>query len=1120
MQQAEFQWGPPAQALTTAGPRLCEALLLRRLDELFESFGTELLSRPIRLVVPSKSLRLHVLERVLAHRNRAVCGLDCRTHHGLAVSITERAGQPAAISTDLFPLFARRLAFEETSLRRTLDHLKDGYASILASVSDLLDAGLDPAHVEALEEVLEAEGTKTATPFEVERAKSLIRVAARTSTTLAEQGLGRSSHLLQAATGLIKQDPELLPSSAVLVYGYNDATGLTTDFLLALVQTFGGAVLLDDPPDPIDPTVTDSGVRFARTYRERIAAALVSESDDRSASPPEIEMFHAVGADAEVREVALRIGGLIESGARPERIGVVSRRLSGYQTAIRTHFDRLGVPFSGVARNGPPHPSAFRISAVLEILKQGKQVTLERWLDARSLPSGLRNDLELGFHALGIARLSEAAVLDVRRYIRSGGGGSRGLPLPVRTGFEAGAGEPRAGHRYLATAQLEDAVSNARELARRLSGWSRHKVLGDHLEALRSLISELLGWSPRSGLARTLMAELETWSGSIPDAVELDFHEFANLIGNRFESFGSTELGGHGGGVQVLDVVEARSRTFDSLFILGLNRGVFPRVIQEDPLLPDRLREVISRHGFGVLPDLQRKLPGFDEERYLFAQLVHSSPRLVCSWLEVDDEHALRTPSPLVERIRWSSNRAGDTPHAPIAAQPVYSHSPQSDPVKINRPAFESAIVAGTHGSREQFAELLGLAEQEGRARFSSGDEPGADLAEVRLHVLDEIDPVRGTESGETVYSSLGPYFGFVGPQLEEADPRNRERLFVTTLEQIARCPWRTFVERVLRVEQLPDPLEVLPGVNPLLIGNLVHRVLEEVVDRGLGTQVDDLEQARGAQGIQVQWPEPAELETLLLENARVVAFGQGITLPGFDRVLASVCSRHLELARELDWTDAGSRFTVLASELYGDIEFGRPAARIAFKADRVDRNRDRLLFTDYKTGKGLGGGGRFRKPDRKLLVEAVQSGEWLQAAVYARAGGGPEDAGRYVFVGPALDEGRNREIVVRANDEEIQPLLDRALTATLSVWREGAFFPRLAHHDQNVEPPLCRFCDVAEACLRGDSGARGRLRAWTGAGRGPKKDKPARPPAPGYDAVLRTWYLRDPNAVPDGADQ
>ncbi|MFQ5525961.1 MAG: PD-(D/E)XK nuclease family protein [Thermoanaerobaculia bacterium] len=1114
MQQAEIQWGPPARAITAAGPRLCEALLLQKLDEFFDERGAEVLARPIRLVVPSKSLRWHVLERVLAHRGRAVAGVDCRTHHGLAVTVTEQAGKRAAISTDLFPLFARRLAHEETPLRRTLDHLRDGYTSILASVSDLLDAGLDPAHVEALEEVLESEGSAVATPFEVERAKSLVRVASRTSSVLATQGLGRSSHLLQAATGLIKQNPELLPSSAVFVYGYNDATGLTADFLLALVQTFGGAFFLDDPPDPIDPTVADSGVAFARAYRERVAVALGSERDPSRPSRPGLEAFRAVGSDAEVREAARRIRSLVDAGNRPERIGVVTRRLGAYHRAVRTHFDRLGIPFSGVAREGPPHPSSFRVGAVVELLKQRDQVPLERWLDARSLAPGLRNDLELGFHALGIARLSEAAVLDVKRFIRTARGGSKGsdlgLPLPVRTGFDAGAGEPRAAHRYLATSHIEEAVASARALSGALSKWSRLDTLGGHLDALRSLLSEHLDWQASSRIHSDLLAEIDKWSGGIPDDVELDFHEFATLLSFRLENFGSTELGGSGGGVQVLEVVEARSRTFEHLFVLGLNRGVFPRVIQEDPLLPDRLREVISRHGFGVLPDLQRKLPGFDEERYLFAQLLSSSPRITLSWLEVDDEHALRTPSPLIERLRWSSNAPDQDLRQPATAHPVLSRSPDGSGLQ---PALECAIVAGTEGTREQFAELLDIAEREARARFdSAGDE---DLTRIRLRILDEADPVRGTDAGEAIHGRLGPFFGFVGPAVTSSDPRNRERLFVTTLEQVARCPWRTFVERVLRVETLPDPLEVLPGVNPLLIGNLVHRVLEEIVDDGLDVSVEDLEQARSAAGSTVRWPGPEELEGILLRNARTVAFEQGITLAGFDRVLASVCGRHLEIANELDWIDQVSRFSILASELYGDIEWSEPPATIAFKADRVDRNADRLIFTDYKTGKGLRAG-RYRTSDRKLLLEGLRSGEWLQAAIYALAGGGSEDAGRYLFVGPTFEEGQNREIVLRASDEEARSLLERALRATLGAWRDGAFFPRLVQHDQNVEPPLCRFCDVAEACLRGDSGARGRLRSWTEQRRvgGNAREES------GAEAVLRAWYLRDRSAyMPSGGE-
>ena len=50
-----------------------------------------------------------------------------------------------------------------------------------------------------------------------------------------------------------------------------------------------------------------------------------------------------------------------------------------------------------------------------------------------------------------------------------------------------------------------------------------------------------------------------------------------------------------------------------------------------------------------------------------------------------------------------------------------------------------------------------------------------------------------------------------------------------------------------------------------------------------------------------------------------------------------------------------------------------------------------------------------------------------------------------------------------------------------LAAWDAGEFFPRLVD-EKGAEPDACRFCDVAEACLRGDSGARARLAAWTGA--------------------------------------
>ncbi|HSG38970.1 MAG TPA: hypothetical protein VLE27_04970, partial [Thermoanaerobaculia bacterium] len=49
-----------------------------------------------------------------------------------------------------------------------------------------------------------------------------------------------------------------------------------------------------------------------------------------------------------------------------------------------------------------------------------------------------------------------------------------------------------------------------------------------------------------------------------------------------------------------------------------------------------------------------------------------------------------------------------------------------------------------------------------------------------------------------------------------------------------------------------------------------------------------------------------------------------------------------------------------------------------------------------------------------------------------------------------------------------------------LAAWEAGSFFPRLVDTDGRSEPGRCGFCTVAEACLRGDSGARQRLYGWT----------------------------------------
>ena len=79
-----------------------------------------------------------------------------------------------------------------------------------------------------------------------------------------------------------------------------------------------------------------------------------------------------------------------------------------------------------------------------------------------------------------------------------------------------------------------------------------------------------------------------------------------------------------------------------------------------------------------------------------------------------------------------------------------------------------------------------------------------------------------------------------------------------------------------------------------------------------------------------------------------------------------------------------------------------------------------------------------------------------------------------------------------------------------LVAWEEGSFFPRLVKPDGREEPSRCSYCAVAEACLRGDSGARKRLSEWTAAADAPGAEEAA---------LLGVWRLWEKPGLADGGN-
>lgn len=1120
----EFQNVDRATICYTAGPRQSEQTLIADVDSLLDQLGERVLAEPILVVVPSNSLRTHLLTRLAAERGGAIAGVNCTTLYGHARDLVLRSGAPVPTGIDAFSLFARRYAREEPALRRNLDDLVDGYGAILGSVRDLLDAGLEPAHEEALLDALEMEGTEAASPAEVERVKALVRVAARTAESMENHGLGRHSTLLTTAIHLVKSStvPEA-NLGALLVYGFADATGLATDFIVALLERYPGRIYLDRPPDPTAPEHPDPGVVFGRRFEERIK--ITAQADETTVEPAEsatVEMRRALGADAEVREVARRIRHLIDQGAPPERIGVVSRSLDPYVSTLRIHFSRLGVPFSGVVAHGPHGADGRRVRALLDLVTSGGRAPLERWLDTRVADfSGVSAfDIRLALFSLGLGRLEEIRDFDPIRLQDNDR-----FPLPVREGFAEKEGEDpdrttvSAQRRSIPTQALLTAIESASLVAERFEGGTDPATIGEHLQRLRDLLLDGLGWSPDDDLTRRLLDRLESELGALPSNLELDGEEPALLLEECLKDFGRTALGGEGGGVQVMDVTQARGRTFEHLFLLGLNRGEFPRTVREDPVFPDSLRRLLGREGHGVLPDLPVKRSGYDEERFLFAQLLASAPRVTLSWQEADNDNKVRTPSPLVERLRWSERgQQLDRWSKPSRLGHLYSPpgtEEDLDQTADLRPAVESAVLVALHGSRRELAPVMPIALAEAEMMWGepSGDSSAAALAAARLRILTELDPQRGSKEGEQIHSSLGPYFGFVGPPRATLDPRRAGELYITTLENVVRCPWQAFLQRLLRLEPLPDPLAALPAIDPRYIGSLVHKVAERIVHRQLSSSPATLEQLDRQTAEKVTWPNEKDLRRAVDEEAVRLVRKEGIGLAGYAEILTEIALLHLEVMRRLESEEGDSELRTLAAEIEGRYQLAdgeghqRP---ISFRADRVDLDGEQIVVTDYKTG-GANNKAYLTsvKPAtrEKHFGNAIREGSLLQAPLYALATSTAGGQGRFLFLDPEFEPpDERRALVVGADDHQIVETFERTARTAVAVWDQGAFFPRLQRPDKEVEPNACEYCQFAAACLRGDSGARGRLADWA------KTHAEGRPsskgPGKALAALLDLWQL------------
>ncbi len=1071
------------------GPRAAEAWVLDRLEALCAEARREprLLARPVRVVVPSASLRDHLAARLVA-RLGPVAGVEVQTLYALADTVVAppRTSGRGRVALELL---ARRFAGRMPAIASALADLDDGLGSVVGSLRDLLDAGFTPAHLAALDERLaELARHGGRSRDEIARCRELARVAAAATEALAALDLARTQELYRQAADRLRSAPAALAARAVLVHGFANATGLALDLLAVLVERLGAEVVVDLPPDPAGPQAATAGAAFADRLVNRLsgrgAAHWAPPALRAEVARSELALVAAPGAWAEAWAVAQAVRGLLDGGLAAEAIGIVARNLQPYRAPLRLALSRLGVPFSAPGLAASPGAAERRARAVLALVAAAESASTEVWLAAAG-PSfaGGGLDLALGLRSLGLGRLSEVAALASDEVLVAGK-----LPLPLRearaavedqaaeAGAAAAAGEEadpaaepaRLGRRALPGAELRAAVRAARELSAELARWPATALLGEHLRRLRQLFFGRLGVARDEPAGEHLARWLEGLAGELPAELAVSRQELAVLLRLGAGEIAPPVVGGRGAGVQLLSATAARGRTFDHLFVLGLNRDVFPRAIEEDPLLPDAVRRALRV----LLPDLPVKEEGHAEEHYLFAQLLAAAPAITLSWQATSDDGEAAPLSPLLHRLLLARPEL----------RPVRARHPSELPTASGLlPVEEWLVLLARHGGRDALWPTLA------QALAATGLPPARarELAALRQAVLAELDPDLSTPEGRASGGRLGPYLGLVGGE------ETIETIYITRLEGLARCPWQSFLARDLGLEPAPDPGGPWPRLDGPLLGQVVHRVVVGLVEEAGGAVETSLAEGLERAPVEVLWPPAAELASRLAAEALRACRSEGVPL--LAAALAARARVFLELLGELL---AAAPWSVFGAELEGQLELAAARVRVAFRADlaelaaaQADSERRRLL-TDLKTGRPLSDHKTAAKRQEHLLA-AVARGEWLQLPAYL-AGARAPLAARYLFLGRPGDE-LPRELGL-CRDPAQPPALaeaeraDQAFAAAaarlLAARRRGALVPRLLAPTLDVLAPACAHCAVREGCPQGDSGAVRRFARWVEAAR------------------------------------
>ena len=385
------------------------------------------------------------------------------------------------------------------------------------------------------------------------------------------------------------------------------------------------------------------------------------------------------------------------------------------------------------------------------------------------------------------------------------------------------------------------------------------------------------------------------------------------------------------GGILVANVVQARGVPFCAVAMLGMAEGEFPATLTEDPFLrdADRLR-LRDRFNLPLDPSTESA-----EMEYFYEAITRPREQLLLTRPRLADNGAPWQASPFWEEIR----RLVDLEPEIMTSETI---------PKPDQAASWPEVMQGlsTPSEDRSLQEWVSQAAPDRRAAL----ETAAYLFHSRSN--DAAGPFDGD------LTSLADDFSLrFGPDHTWSASR---------LEAYRTCPYLFFVGNVLGLEPRDQPAE---GLDPLQLGSIYHRILEEVYQDPHVADPTDLDQLKAAlrtvaRRILDEAPQA--------EGFRETAWWRQTRVEIEEKVRQSLEALVQITQGFVPWRFEARFFkpNVLT------VTDGSDSFRLHGVIDRIDRTADgRLLVIDYKTS------GPWAFTSR-----AVFEGKKLQLPLYALA--------------------------------------------------------------------------------------------------------------------------------------